>query len=221
MKGNPVEIKIDTAIVEGLSVNGTLAYLAVSMAGGTEATTAALAGLVKCKTGNMASGLKELSVAAPGIVSRARNPKTGKLNNHWVCGAVKAGDGVLLQNLDSERYRMFVDDLQKYWTNVNPDLPFEMNGKDGVRIRQFLLDHRYWIQEDWRMALNHRKTSVLKYKNASRSQPIWMWIGRLDEYASGPLNEYGKPVEGNGNGKAAIREEINRQGNAEFLSRHL
>ena len=100
-----MEVTIDTSIIESLSSNGVLAYVAVKIAEGSEATTAALAGLVRCKTGNMRDGMKELTVAVPELVTRARNPKTGKFNNHWCCGVVKAGDGVVLQNLDSERYR--------------------------------------------------------------------------------------------------------------------
>ena len=134
-----MEIKIDTSIIEKLSSNGVLAYIAVKMAEGTEATTAALAGLVRCKTGNMLDGLKDVAVAVPELVSKA--PK-----NKWRCGVVKAGEGVVLQSLDSERYRVFVDDLKKYWDYLNPSLPFEMNGKDGLQIRKFLSDHRQWIQ---------------------------------------------------------------------------
>lgn len=209
-----MEVSIDTVIIEKLSSNGVLAYVAVKMADGTEASTAALAGLVRCKTGNMLDGLKEVAVAAPELVAKA--PK-----NKWRCGVVKSGDGVILQNLDSDRYRMFVDDLKKYWDHLNPLLPFEMGGKDGVQIRQFLSDHRQWIQDDWRGALKHRATSVVKHDHAPRSQPLWGWIGRLDDYASGPLDRWNKPVEGNGNGKAAIREQSNRQGNAEWAASRL
>ena len=209
-----MEVTIDTSIVEGLSSSGVLAYVAAKIADGTEATTAALAGLVRCRTGVMLEGIKELAVAAPELVAKA--PK-----NKWRCGVVKAGDGVVLQNLDSERFRLFVDDLKKYWDHLNPTLPFEMDGRAGVQIRGFLAGHRQWTQDDWRSALKHRATSVVKYSNAGRSAPLWMWIGQLDNYASGPLDRWNKPVEGLGNGKAAIREQSNRQGNEEFAARHL
>jgi hypothetical protein len=208
-----VEITIDTSIIEGLSANGILAYIAAKMAEGSEATTAALAGLVRCKTGNMLDGLKDLAVAVPELVAKA--PK-----NRWRCGVVKAGDGVLLQNLESEKFRLFVDDLKKYWDYLNPTIPFEMGGKDGIQIRRFLSDHRQWVQTDWRTALQNRSKSV-RMGNAPQSQPLWVWVGRLDEYSAGPLDRYGKPVEGGGNGKAAIREQSNRQGNEEFAARHL
>ena len=207
-----MEVTIDTSIIENLSSNGILAYVAVKMAEGKEATTAALAGLVRCKTGNMLDGIKELSVAAPELVTRARNSKTGKLNNHWVCGVVKVGEGVLLQNLESERYRLFVSDLKNYWVFLNPDLPFEMNGKDGVQIRRFLSDHRQWIQGDWLKALHNRALSVVNYGNAPRSAPLWTWVGQLDNYSSGPLDRFNRPAEGGGkHGEAASIRNGNRE----------
>ena len=90
-----MEIILDSSIIEQLSSNGVLAYIAVKMADGTEATTAALAGLVRSKTGNMLDGLKDLAVAVPELVAKA--PK-----NKWRCGVIKAGEGVVLQNLESE-----------------------------------------------------------------------------------------------------------------------
>ena len=209
-----MEVPIDTEVIEKLSANGVLAYVAVKIAEGTEATTAALAGLVRCKTSNMLDGLKDVAVAFPELVAKA--PK-----NKWRCGVVKAGAGVVLQSLDSERYRVFVDDLKKYWEFVNSTLPFEMNGKDGVQIRKFLSDHRQWTQADWRVALNHRKNSVEKFKHATRTEPLWRWVGMLDIYAAGPLDRWNKPVEGSGNGKAFDRAQSNRAGNEEYLASRL
>jgi hypothetical protein len=208
-----LELTIDTEIIEKLSSNGVLAYVAVKIAEGTEATTAVLAGLVRCKTGNMLDGIKDFSVVAPELVSKA--PK-----NKWRCGVVTAGCGVVLQSLDSDRYRVFVDDLKKYWDFLNPDLPFEMSGKDGVQIRKFLSDHRKWTQEDWRVALNNRKTSV-KLRHAGQTSALWSWVGRLDDYAAGPIDRFGKPLEGSGNGKAFDREQRNRSGNEEYLASRL
>ena len=60
-----MEILLDSETIAKLSTNGVLAGLAVKLADGTEATTAALAGLVRCQTVRMLDGLKELAVAAP------------------------------------------------------------------------------------------------------------------------------------------------------------
>jgi hypothetical protein len=207
-----MEIIIDTSIIEKLSSGGILAYIAVKMADGSNATTAALASLVRCRTGVMSDGLKEVSVIVPELV--APIPKSRK----WRCGVVKAGDGVVLQTLESERFRLLVDDLKKYWDVLNPTLPFEVGRKGGSQIRTFLEDHRQWTQADWRRALNHRKTSVLKHGHGTRSQPLWRWISRLDEYAAGPLSKFGDQV-GVGDGKAAIREQSNRQVSEAYLDR--
>jgi hypothetical protein len=205
-------LTLEPEIIERLSPKGIWAYVAVSLAVGSEATTAALAGLVRCQTAAMLEGLKELSVAVPELVAKA--PK-----NKWRCGVVKAGEGVILQNLEPERYRVFVDDLKKYWDYLNPALPFEMNGKDGAQIRRFLSDHRQWMQDDWRAALNHRKTSVVRFNHAPRSAPLWTWVGSLDNYAAGPLNEYNKPAEGGGkSGKAIEVEQRNRTAREAVLS---
>lgn len=215
-----MEVPIDTEVIEKLSANGVLAYVAVKIAEGTEATTAALAGLVRCKTGNMLDGLKDVAVAFPELVAKAPKHK-------WRCGTVKAGAGVVLQSLDSERYRAFVDDLKKYWDYLQEglrpgyELPFQMGGKDGTQIRQFLANHPDWIQSMWRVALNHRKTSVERYLVGSRTEPLWKWVGSLDNYAAGPLDRFGKPVEGSGNGKTFDREQRNRQGNEEYFASRL
>lgn len=205
-----MEIILNSDLIEQLSSKGVLAYLAVSLAGAREATTAALAGLVKAQTGVVSAGLKELTATAPELVARARNPKTGKLNNKWCCGVIKAEEGTVLQNLDSERYRVFVDDLKKFWDFLNPTVPFSMSGRDGARIRQYLADHPQRIQDEWRRAFNHRKTSIIKYGQASRTAPIWIWIDRLDEYLACPLNQYNKSVEAE-NGKADTIQQSNRE----------
>jgi hypothetical protein len=157
----------------------------------------------------MNEGLNELAVVAPEFVARASKTK-------WRCGVVKIGEGVAVQILDSERFRLLVDDLKKYWDFLNPTLPFQMGTKDGAQIRRFLSDHRQWIQDDWRTALNHRKSSVAKYGHAALSEPLWMWVGHLDNYSSGPLDRWNKPA-GNG-GKRGETIDI-RQGNREAVER--
>ena len=202
-------IQLENEVIEKLSSKGVLAYVAVLLADGTEASTAALAGLVRCQSGVMLEGLKELTVAVPERVVKAKNK--------WRCGMVKAGDGVVVQNLDSERYRLFVDDLKKYWDFLNPTLPFSIGAKDGVQIRMFLADHREWTQENWLQALRNRVVSVVKYGNASRSQPIWVWVGRLGDYAAGYLNGYNRPVEGV-DGKTEQIRDRNREAVASAIA---
>ena len=208
-----MDIHLEVAILDRLSSRAILAYVAVKMADGSEASTAILAGLVRAQTSVMREGLNELSVAAPGAVSKA--PK-----NRWRCGVVKTNDGgQVLQIVDSERYRSFVDDLKKYWDYLNPEHVFAMEGRDGEAMRRLLIKHRTWTQEEWRMSLQHRKDSVVKFNHASRTEPFWKWVGRLDEYLGGPLNEYNKPAETGGKrGQAISIQEGNRAAGESFLS---
>jgi hypothetical protein len=208
-----VEIQLDVMVLRRLSCAGVLAYVAVKMAEGSEATSGVLAGLVKSRSGVMSEGLKELSVEMPGLVAKKKG------STKWLCGEIKAGEGVVVQNLDSERYRLFVDDLFKYWNFLNPNTPFSMGGKDGAQIRLFLEDHPEWVQRDWLVALRNRAVSVTKHGHASASQPLWVWVGRLGDYSAGALNQYNKPVEGSGkNGKAIATEDSNRAARESVLA---
>ncbi len=197
-----MEITLDTTIIEKLSSKGVLAYIAVVMADGTEASTASLAGLVRCQTAVMLEGLKELCVQAP--------ERVGKSGTKWRCGVVKAGGGEILQNLDSqsERRKAFIDDLKKYFEWANPGLSFTMIAMDGVAINRFLRLHKDWTQDMWRKALNNRAKSEVNH-----AQGLLSWVDRLAEYSASPLDRYGKPmVNGGGrHGEAANVRERNRE----------
>jgi hypothetical protein len=197
-------MELKNEIIEQLSPKGILAYVAASMAEHGDHTTAALASLVRCQTAVMREGMNELVVAIPELVR-----KNGRL---WWVGCVEAGAGMVqLRNPEIERYRLLVDDLKKYWDFLNPNMPFSMSGKDGVQIGRFLREHRDWGQMDWRVALNNRKTSVMRYRAAPKTSAIWVWIARLGDYSAGPLNAYGKPP---GGGK----DEHNREALARAIA---
>ena len=200
------EVCLKRHILDKLSHHGIMAYLAVSMAGDVEATTAALAGLVRVQTGVMLSGLKELAVEAPMLV---RKHKT-----KWWCCGYRPAFNEPVQNLESDRYRAFIDDLKMYWEWVNKHtLPFSMGGKDGAAIRGFLRDHPNWESEHWRTALVNRGRSPV-----SKSAPLFTWVGKLSDYAAGPLNEYGRPQEGTGkHGQAISIEQANRDAKQQLL----
>jgi hypothetical protein len=207
------KLNVENAIIEKLTWKGILAYIAVSLAGSTEATTAALAGLVRAQTAVMLEGLKELTDVAPETVYLAKRGK-------WKCG----GESIeaIVQNLDSNKYRVFVDDLSKYWKFLNPDIPFPMGGPDGTAIRQFLRDHQNWTPEQWRKCLHNRALSVARFGNGSRTESFVSWVRRLGDYAAGPMNAYNKPVEGSGKlGQTIATEAANRSAREIFIaSRH-
>ena len=168
-------MKLETAIIERLTWRGILAYVAVSLAGHVEATTAALAGLVKAQTAVMLEGLKELADVAPETVEHATviDKKTGKPKKSstiWKCGGETIAS--VVQNLDSNKYRLLVDDLKKYHDFLNPEIPFSMGGPDGTAIRQFLRDHQNWTPEQWRKCLHNRALSVARFGNGSRTEDL-------------------------------------------------
>lgn len=197
---------LNPEILANLSSKGILAYVAVVMAGNAVATTAAMSSLVKCQSGVMLEGLKELAAVAPDIVRRD--------DKKWICG-----EGCAVQLLESPRFHDFVEDLKKYWDHLNPGTAFNFTGGDGIAVRRFLNDHTAWDRQEWQKALNYRAHSVKAFGNASRTQGFVAWVRKLGDYAGGPLNEYGRPVEGSGNvGKAIAVEHSARAAAAAFLS---
>jgi hypothetical protein len=205
-----MQISIDTELVEKLSSKAVLAYVAVSMSDGTEVSTAVLAARVGCQTAAMLEGLKELSVAAP--------ERVAKSGTKWRCGVVKVGEGEVVQSLSPEMERRiaFIDDLKKYYEFKNPGSLFTMIALDGVAVSKFLRLHKDWTQEMWRNALRNRGKSEVNH-----AQGLYAWIGKLAEYSASPLDRYGKPMVNGGsggNGKAAIREHINRQGDEAYIA---
>ena len=201
-------MELKQEILEKLSSKGILAYVAVSLAGNAEATTASLAGLVRAQTTVMLDGLKELAVAAPETVRQGKK--------RWLCGKV---DGQV-QNLDcTDRYREMVDDLKKYWDYLNPGWAFAMNGKEGIAIRRFLSDYPSWTRDQWVHCLRNRIISIKNYAAVSRSEPVFRWVGDLPKFAAGPLNAYGRPAEGSGkHGDAVTLEERNRAAKQAYLA---
>lgn len=203
-------MELQDALIHQLSSKGILAYVAVAQAGDGTASTATLAGLVKAQTSAVLEGLKELSTVCPQVVGQGGRGK-------WRCG--KGGEGLVVQNLDSQRYPLLVDDLQKYWQFLNPAVPFSISGADGAAIRQFLRDKPGWNQEHWLEALRHRARSVVQYGKGSRTESFYTWIRRLGDYAAGPINEYGNSAEGSGNARKAIAVvQGNRAAREAFLA---
>lgn len=205
-----MEVSLEKSIIDNLSSRGVLAYVAVKIAWGTQATTAALADLVRAQTSAMLEGLKELSLAAPGLVRKDKS--------RWVCGNAHFGNSEPVQTLESGRFQLFMDDMKKYWDFLNQDIPFEVTPADGMAIRRFLSNHRAWTQDEWRQALNNRKASV-KLGQASRTEPFHVWMDKLATYAAGPLDRFYKPLEGDRHGKVIGIQHANREAGSRFLDR--
>lgn len=207
--GDFMEINLESDVIEKLSFKGILAYVAVRLADGTEATTAKLASSVKTRSTVIAEGIHELEVSFPEMVVKHKNK--------WKCGVVNAGEGTIAGNARIGRYVEFVDDLKRCWDFLNPNLPFSMGARDGIQIRNFLSSHPEWGNQEWGIALRNRIISVIKHGNDTRSAPLWEWVPRLDKYAAGPLDRFGRPVEGN-NGKTDEIRNRNREAVARAIA---
>lgn len=209
-------ICLNPEILAKLSSKGILAYVAVSMAGDSELTTATLAALVRAQTAAMLEGLKELAAEAPEKVQQNKKERT------WVCGSGDSGSGsgpIPILGIDASlRFRDLIEDIKKYWDFLNPEVPFQFGGVDGVAVRAFLSSHPQWTRVMWQQALTYRAQSVRHYGHASRTQGLVTWVRKLAEYAGGPLNEYGKPVGGAGNaGKSIAVEQASLAAAAAYL----
>jgi len=200
-------MELQSEIIEKLTWRGLLAYVAVSLAGHAEASTAALAGLVKAQTPVVLEGLRELAEVAPTLCRKA--PK-----NKWGCGEIKAGEGTVVQNLDcvDSRRKEFLDDVKRIYEWANKGLTFTMNSADGLAVKRFLRQYKDWDRPTWQQALRNRFLSEV-----STSQPLCMWLVRLVEYIDTPLDRYGKPME-NGGGKHGETATV-RQRNREAVER--
>lgn len=200
-------------LIQQLSSKGILAYVAVSMLGNGEVTTAALAELVKSQAGAIREGLHELSLVAPVVCRKA--PK-----NKWSCGEIQAGDGVIVQILDSKdsRRKDFLDDVKAIfeWANRDSGMMFTMNSADGSAVSKFLRQYKDWDRPMWQQALRHRFTSEVVL-----SQPLYLWLSRIAEYVDAPLDRYGKPMK-HGGGKheqVAATRQRNREAVANAIAR--
>jgi hypothetical protein len=192
-------IQLDEKLIENLSYKGVLAYVAASYAGSGVYTTYLLATSVQCTTGLMRDGMGELAIQHPTVVQWL------KTERKWqIAGA--ASTGQILQEESIRRINL-LDDIRAYWNHLNPDRPFLFSGPDGAAVGQFLKRHREWSRRDWQMALNNRAKSVI-----NKSEPIYKWLSKLEEYASGPLDQYMKPMTNGGGrvGKAIDLEVSNR-----------
>lgn len=191
-------VQLSEEIIEKLTYRGVLAYVAVSVAGSGVYTTALLASSVRCKTETMKDGMDELSVHHPDVVQWIAKKK------RWYIGGAANPVGALEEK--DRRRENLVDDLKRYWDFLNPQTPFSFGAPDGFAVGQFLKRNRAWSRAMWIGALRNRCKSEI-----NKSESIYRWLSKLEEYAAGPLDRYMKPLEGAGkHGEAVSREAANR-----------
>jgi uncharacterized protein YdaU (DUF1376 family) len=98
-----------------------------------------------------------------------------------------------LSAVADERYKPFIEDLEKYWTKKNRDVPFSVSPADGRNLKQFLRDNPKVDRELFRKCLNHRARSP-----AVHTQKIHKWVLNVLEFANGTLDRFNKPEEHTG-----------------------
>lgn len=194
-------ITLEAGILGNLTYRGVLAYVATQALGDGRWTTAQLAQAVNCNTSLMLIGMQELQFN--GLVDKPEKHK-------WTVSGTDTTAAERVQILDSAQSRRadFVDDLKKYFEFKNPQMAFTMGAADGQAVNNFLRSHKDWTQEMWRAALTNRAKSEVNH-----SQPLYLWVTRLAEYATAPLDRYGKPMANGGgkHGKALETEQRNRE----------
>lgn len=205
------EITLENSIIDGLSSKGVLAYVAIRRCDGKICTTAVLAESVRSQSGAMLEGLKELELAAPGLLR--------KQGTKWLCGSCAVEGGGEVISVASDRFRMFVDDLKLYWDSLTDSSPFSFTPADGAAIRRLLTNYQAWGKEQWLPALRFRWISVHKYGSASPTQPFHEWIPKLPSYSGGPLDRFGKPIhaESERHAKVTDIQRGNREAGSRFL----
>ncbi len=94
-----------------------------------------------------------------------------------------------------ERFRTFVDAIDKYWKFKNPDVPFAFGKSEGQELKRLLADNPKLDIELFKKCLNHRAKSTVVHTERPRK-----WLGNILTYAAGPLDRFGKPLEDSTNG---------------------
>ena len=188
-----MKITIDSELIEMLTYRGVLAAVAVAVLGDGQWTTAQLAQAVSANSSLMLEGMQELSVAAPAMVGKQSKTK-------WPVGSgVASTERVQIMESDAARRIDMLDDIKAIfeWANKDVDLKFTMSAADGQAVQRWLKQHKEWTREQWRTALRNRFLS----EGVIKSQYIYLWLSRLNEYLAHPKDRFGKEMPNGVGGK--------------------
>ena len=105
------------------------------------------------------------------------------------------------------RFSEFVEELKVYWESANPGIEFEMDAKDGAAINS-LLKRKALDRALFRKCLKNRLDS----DSVTHAKSPYLWLSRVLEYASAPLDQYQKPK---GTNHASTQGNTARQSTAE------
>lgn len=84
--------------------------------------------------------------------------------------------------------QQFIECFKAYWEYSNPGDKMPFSKADGQAIDRFIRDHPEATLQQFKRCLYHRSMS-----DVNPSQQLHRWIGRLTDYASGPLDKFFNP----------------------------
>jgi len=99
------------------------------------------------------------------------------------------------------RHAKFRELFTQFWNFLNPGIEMPWDGGEAKQLASLLSANPGLTDDMLRLCLENRAHSVVNRSERPRS-----WIARVTDFASGPLDKFGKPLQGvNRNGKNCER----------------
>lgn len=118
--------------------------------------------------------------------------------------------------IEKIRHSEFKASILRYWESRNPSVEMPWGPSEGKNLSTWLKESPNTTVEQFTGWLRNRfKSEVNHTERPSR------WIGNVTAFANGPIDRFGKPLQGenrNGNGANKIPDSI-RQANIDFDAR--
>jgi hypothetical protein len=95
------------------------------------------------------------------------------------------------------RHEALKAEVLKYWQKANPGVDMPWDGAEGAQLGMWMsASPNTTVEQFHGFLINRYKSEVNHAERPSK------WMRSITSYAAGPLNQYGKPMNGaNGNGK--------------------
>ncbi len=111
------------------------------------------------------------------------------------------------------RHAEFRDATEKYWEHANPGIPMPWDGSEAKVLWRLLKANPQLTTEQFKECLRHRRKSDVLQSERPRK-----WLENATDYASGPVDRFGKPREPTGMPQPGYSaEHANKQTTAEQI----
>lgn len=87
------------------------------------------------------------------------------------------------------RFTPFRDEIARYWELTNPNVPMPWDGSEAKRLNEWLKACPTLTLANLQTMLDNRSRSDIVQSHRPRT-----WIQSLTDYANGPVDRYGKPI---------------------------